>query len=157
LTFENNFHGRTISIVSFSSEPKYRAEFGPFTPGFTMVPFGDAAAAEKAIDGDTVAILVEPIQAEAGILIPPPGYLRELRAICDRKNVLLIADEIQTGIGRTGRDFACQHEGVVPDMYVLGKSLGGGLLPISAVVARRAVMDVIKPGEHGSTFGGNPL
>lgn len=157
LTFENNFHGRTISIVSFSSEPKYKQQFGPFTPGFDMVPFGDAAAAERAIDADTVALLVEPIQAEAGILVPPAGYLRELRAICDRKNVLLIADEIQTGIGRTGRDFACQHENVVPDMYVLGKSLGGGLLPISAVVARKDVMDVIGPGEHGSTFGGNPL
>jgi ornithine--oxo-acid transaminase len=157
LTFENNFHGRTISIVSFSSEPKYRQQFGPFTPGFTMVPFGDAGAAERAIDDDTVAILIEPIQAEAGILVPPAGYLRELRAIADRKNVLLIADEIQTGIGRTGRDFACQHEGIRPDMYVLGKSLGGGLLPISAVVARKDVMDVIGPGEHGSTFGGNPL
>lgn len=157
LTFENNFHGRTISIVSFSSEPKYKQQFGPFTPGFVSVPFGDAAAAERAIDGDTVAILVEPIQAEAGILVPPAGYLRELRAIADRKNVLLIADEIQTGIGRTGRDFACLHEDVTPDMYVLGKSLGGGLLPISAVVARKDVMDVIGPGQHGSTFGGNPL
>lgn len=157
LTFENNFHGRTISIVSFSSEPKYKQQFGPFTPGFVTVPFGDIAAAERALDADTVAVLVEPIQAEAGILIPPAGYLRDLRALCDRKNVLFIADEIQTGIGRTGRDFACQHENVVPDMYVLGKSLGGGVLPVSAVVARKEVMDVIGPGEHGSTFGGNPL
>lgn len=157
IAMQNNFHGRTISIVSFSSENAYRVGFGPFTPGFSVVPFGDAKALEASIDANTVAVLVEPIQAEAGILLPPAGYLTELRKLCDRHGILLMFDEIQTGLGRTGKDFCYQHEGAKPDVLILGKSLGGGLLPISAVVANRSVMDVIQPGEHGSTFGGNPL
>jgi ornithine--oxo-acid transaminase len=157
IAFQNNFHGRTISVVSFSSEPLYRKDFGPYTPGFSLVPFGDLGALEKALTKDTVAVLIEPIQAEAGILIPPAGFLDGVRKLCTRHNVLFMADEIQTGLGRTGRDFCCQHDGVVPDVMILGKSLGGGLLPLSAVVAPRAVMDVFRPGEHGSTFGGNPL
>jgi ornithine--oxo-acid transaminase len=154
---ENNFHGRTTTVISFSTEPLYRKDFGPFTPGFVIVPFNDAEALERAITPNTAAFLVEPYQAEAGILIPSPGYLKKAREICDRHNVLFIADEIQTGLGRTGKLFAFQHEGFKPDMMVIGKSLGGGCLPISAVLATRDVMSVFKPGEHGSTFGGNPL
>jgi ornithine--oxo-acid transaminase len=153
----NNFHGRTVSIISFSTEPLYRKDFGPFTPGFTIIPFGDADALERAITPQTAGFIVEPIQAEAGILIPPPGYLKKVRDICDKHGILFIADEIQTGLGRTGKLFACDHEGVKPDMVVVGKSLGGGCYPISAVLADESVMGVYKPGEHGSTFGGNPL
>lgn len=157
ITFENNFHGRTISIVSFSSEAGYKAGFGPFTPGFVNVPFGDLTALANAIDKDTTAILVEPIQAEAGILVPPPGFLVGVRSLCQRHGILFIADEIQTGMGRTGKNFCFEHEEAKPDLLVLGKSLGGGLIPVSAVVGRRDVMEVIRPGQHGSTFGGNPL
>jgi len=153
----NNFHGRTVTVVSFSTEPLYRKDFGPFTPGFTIIPFGDAEALEKAITPNTAAFLVEPIQAEAGILIPPAGYLKKAAEICKKNNVLFIADEIQTGLGRTGKLFACEFEGVRPDMVVIGKSLGGGCYPISAVLADREILGVFKPGEHGSTFGGNPL
>ena len=154
---ENNFHGRTISIVSFSSDDSARKGFGPFTPGFHSTPFGDADAVAAAIDEHTVAVLVEPIQGEAGVVVPPDDYLPRLRELCSRRNVLLIADEIQSGLGRTGRTFACDHWGVVPDIYLLGKALGGGVVPLSAVVADRNVLGVLKPGEHGSTFGGNPL
>jgi len=153
----NNFHGRTVTVVSFSTEPLYRRDFGPFTPGFVIIPFGDADALEKAITPNTAAFLVEPIQAEAGILIPPDGFLRRAAEVCKRNNVLFIADEIQTGLGRVGKLFASEYEGVRPDMTVIGKSLGGGCYPISAVLADREVMGVFKPGEHGSTFGGNPL
>ncbi|MFZ2053143.1 MAG: ornithine--oxo-acid transaminase [Candidatus Aminicenantales bacterium] len=153
----NNFHGRTVTIISFSTEPLYRNDFGPFTPGFVIVPFGDSGALRQAISPHTAAFLVEPIQAEAGILIPPPGYLKAAKEICAENNVLFIADEIQTGLGRTGKVFASEHEGVRPDMVVIGKSLGGGCYPISATLASRDVLGVLKPGEHGSTFGGNPL
>jgi ornithine--oxo-acid transaminase len=153
----NNFHGRTVTTISFSTEPLYRQDFGPFTPGFTIVPFGDAEALEQAITPNTAAFLVEPIQAEAGILIPPDGFLKRAAEICKARNVLFIADEIQTGLGRTGRLFACESDGVRPDMVVIGKSLGGGCYPVSAVLADREVLGVFKPGEHGSTFGGNPL
>lgn len=153
----NNFHGRTISIVSFSSDESARGGFGPFTPGFRAAPFGDAAAVADLIDDHTVAVLVEPIQGEAGIIVPPDDYLPRLREICTRNNVLLIADEIQSGLARTGHTFACDHWGVVPDIYLLGKALGGGVVPLSAVVANRDVLGVLNPGEHGSTFGGNPL
>jgi ornithine--oxo-acid transaminase len=152
-----NFHGRTTTIVGFSDDPEARDGFGPFTPGFVHVPFGDAAAIEAAIDGNTAAVLIEPIQGEAGVIIPPEGYLRAVREICTRRGVLFIADEIQSGLGRVGETFACDREGVVPDVYLLGKALGGGILPVSAVVADREVLGVIRPGEHGSTFGGNPL
>lgn len=152
-----NFHGRTTTIVGFSDDPAARADFGPFTPGFVTVPFGDAAAIEAAITPDTAAVLVEPIQGEAGVVIPPEGYLRAVREICTKHNVLFIADEIQSGLGRVGETFACDREGVVPDVYLLGKALGGGILPLSAVVADEDVLGVIQPGEHGSTFGGNPL
>ncbi|BBZ43346.1 ornithine--oxo-acid transaminase [Mycobacterium parmense] len=154
---DNNFHGRTISIVSFSSDPAARGGFGPFTPGFRSVPFGDAAALARAIDADTVAVLLEPIQGEAGIVVPPDDYLPTVRALCSEHNVLMIADEIQSGLGRTGHTFACDRWGVVPDVYLLGKALGGGVVPLSAVVANRDVLGVLHPGEHGSTFGGNPL
>jgi ornithine--oxo-acid transaminase len=153
----NNFHGRTVTVISFSTEPLYRRDYGPFTPGFTVIPFGDAEALEKAITPNTAAFLVEPIQAEAGILIPPDGFLKKAAEICKRNNVLFIADEIQTGLGRVGKLFACEFEDVRPDMVVIGKSLGGGCYPISAVLADRDVLGVFKPGEHGSTFGGNPL
>jgi ornithine--oxo-acid transaminase len=153
----NNFHGRTISIISFSTEPLYRADFGPFTPGFKIIPFNDIEALELAINPFTAAFIAEPIQAEAGILIPSPGYLMKAKEICAKNNVLFIADEIQTGLGRTGKLFASEHEGVKADMVVIGKSLGGGCTPISAVLAPSAVLGVFKPGEHGSTFGGNPL
>ena len=152
-----NFHGRTTTIVGFSDDPQARDGFGPFTPGFVSVPFGDAAAIEAAITPDTAAVLVEPIQGEAGIIIPPDGYLRAVREICTKHDVLFIADEIQSGLGRVGETFACDREGVVPDVYLLGKALGGGILPLSAVVADEEVLGVIRPGEHGSTFGGNPL
>ncbi len=154
---DNNFHGRTITIVSFSSDPVARGGFGPFTPGFRSVPFGDAAALAQAIDEHTVAVLLEPIQGEAGIIVPPDDYLPAVRALCSEHNVLMIADEIQSGLARTGYTFACDRWGVVPDVYLLGKALGGGVVPLSAVVADRDVLGVLHPGEHGSTFGGNPL
>jgi ornithine--oxo-acid transaminase len=154
----DNFHGRTITIVSFSSDPAARGGFGPFTPGFVEVPFGDAEALAAALaDPEVVGFLVEPIQGEAGVIVPPRGYMRTARELCSDRGVLLIADEIQSGLGRTGRTFACEHEGVRPDVYVLGKALGGGIVPLSAVVAGRDVLGVFRPGEHGSTFGGNPL
>jgi ornithine--oxo-acid transaminase len=152
-----NFHGRTTTIIGFSSEAGYREGFGPFAPGFRSVPFGDAAAVERAITPCTVAVLVEPIQGEAGIVVPPAGWLAELRRLCDAHGVLLILDEVQSGLGRTGAWFAFEHEDIRPDGVVLGKALGGGVLPVSAFVARREVMDVFTPGSHGSTFGGNPL
>ena len=153
----DNFHGRTTTIVSFSTDPDARNDFGPYTPGFVVVPYGNLAALADAITPNTVAVLLEPIQGEAGVLVPPEGYFAGVRAVCDDHNVLLVADEIQSGLGRTGRTFAIEHEEVVPDMYVLGKALGGGIVPVSAVAADRAVLGVLKPGEHGSTFGGNPL
>jgi ornithine--oxo-acid transaminase len=153
----NNFHGRSIAIVGFSSEPQYRDGFGPFPPGFVTIPFGDAAALERAITPDTAAFLVEPIQGEGGIVVPPDGYLADCAHICRKRNVLLICDEIQTGLGRTGHFRACRHDGVHPDGVILGKALGGGLLPVSAFVATDDVMRVFAPGDHGSTFGGNPL
>ncbi len=152
-----NFHGRTTTVVSLSTEPAYRDGFGPFTPGFRAVPFGDLAAIERAITPQTAAVLVEPIQGEAGIIVPPVGWLAGLRRLCDEQRVLLILDEVQSGLGRTGAWFAFQHEGIRPDGLVLGKALGGGVLPVSAFVARHEVMDVFTPGSHGSTFGGNPL
>jgi ornithine--oxo-acid transaminase len=152
-----NFHGRTTTIVGFSSEQSYREGFGPFAPGFVEVPFGDARAVEAAIGANTAALLIEPIQGEAGVVVPPAGYLEELRAICDRTGIMLVFDEIQSGLGRTGRMFCFQHEGARPDGLLVGKALGGGLLPASAFVARRELMDVFDPGSHGSTFGGNPL
>jgi ornithine--oxo-acid transaminase len=154
---DGNFHGRTTTIVGFSSDPIARDGFGPFTPGFVQVPFGDADAAARAFDANTAAVLVEPIQGEAGVIVPPTGYLRALRELCSDAEVLLIADEVQTGLGRTGATFACDHEGVRPDAFVLGKALGGGIVPASAVVADRSVLDVFTPGSHGSTFAGNPL
>ena len=152
-----NFHGRTTTVISFSTEPDYRDGFGPFTPGFRAVPFGDLAAIERAITSETATVLIEPIQGEAGIIVPPAGYLAGLRRICDAHRVLLILDEVQSGLGRTGAWFAFQHEGIRPDGVILGKALGGGVLPVSAFVATREVMDVFTPGSHGSTFGGNPL
>jgi ornithine--oxo-acid transaminase len=154
---ENNFHGRTISIVSYSTEPQYREGFGPFTPGFDIVPYGDAAAIEAAITPDTVAVHLESIQGEAGVVLPPDGYLRDVRAICDRHNVLLFLDEIQTGLGRTGKMWAFEHEGIRPDCLTIAKALGGGVYPISAFCADDEVMNVFQPGDHGSTFGGNPM
>ncbi|UNO40290.1 ornithine--oxo-acid transaminase [Streptomyces sp. MST-110588] len=154
---ENNFHGRTTTIVSFSTDPEARADYGPYTPGFEIVPYGDLDALTAAVDENTVAVLLEPIQGEAGVLMPPPGYLAGVRELTRERGVLFIADEIQSGLGRTGRTFACEHEGVVPDMYVLGKALGGGVVPVSAVAASREVLGLYRPGEHGSTFGGNPL
>ncbi len=152
-----NFHGRTTTIISFSDDPAARSSFGPYTPGFETVPFGDLAALEAALDDETVAFLVEPIQGEAGVILPPAGYLRGARALCSQANVLMIADEIQSGLGRTGRMFACDHEGVSPDLLLLGKALGGGIVPISAVVGSDDVLGLFRPGQHGSTFGGNPL
>ncbi|AJY76777.1 ornithine--oxo-acid transaminase [Paenibacillus beijingensis] len=152
-----NFHGRTVTVTSFSSEPSYRDDFGPFTPGFTIVPYGDIEALERAITPNTAAFLVEPIQGEAGIVIPPDGYLRQASALCGERNVLLMADEIQTGFGRTGKRFACDWEEVIPDVYILGKALGGGVLPVSAVAADSGILGLFEPGSHGSTFGGNPL
>jgi ornithine--oxo-acid transaminase len=154
----NNFHGRTTTIVGFSSEEQYREDFGPFTPGFKLVDFGDVEALRAAITPNTVAFLVEPIQAEAGIIVPPAGYLAAARALCRSHNVLFVLDEIQTGLGRTGKMFAFDHEGgAEPDLLVLGKALGGGVYPVSAVLASRAIMTLLRPGDHGSTFGGNPL
>lgn len=154
---EGNFHGRTTTIVGFSSEPDYKDGFGPFTPGFRSVPFGDLAAMERAITPNTAAILIEPIQGEGGIIVPPAGYIAGLRKLCDAHDVLLILDEVQSGLGRAGDWFAFHHEGIVPDGVILGKALGGGVLPVSAFVAKAEVMDVFTPGSHGSTFGGNPL
>ncbi|WP_406507164.1 ornithine--oxo-acid transaminase [Streptomyces sp. NBC_00212] len=153
----DNFHGRTTTIVSFSTDPEARADYGPYTPGFDIVPYGDLAAMRAAVTDDTVAVLLEPIQGEAGVLVPPPGYLAGVRELTRERNVLFMADEIQSGLGRTGKTFACEHEGVVPDMYILGKALGGGVVPVSAVAASSQVLGVFRPGEHGSTFGGNPL
>jgi ornithine--oxo-acid transaminase len=157
LVCAGNFHGRTTTIVSFSSDEEYRQGFGPLTPGFKIIPYGDAEALRKAITPNTAAFLIEPIQGEAGILIPPEGYLSEAYQICQQNQVLFIADEIQTGLGRTGRMFACDWEDVKPDMYILGKALGGGVMPISAVAADNEILSVFAPGSHGSTFGGNPL
>lgn len=152
-----NFHGRTTTIVSFSDDPEARANYGPYTPGFVSVPYGDLAALEAAITDATVAFLIEPIQGEAGVVLPPEGFLTAARELCRERGVLFVADEIQAGLGRTGTTFACDHEGVQPDVRILGKALGGGIMPLSAVTADWDVMGVIKPGEHGSTFGGNPL
>jgi ornithine--oxo-acid transaminase len=152
-----NFHGRTITIVSFSDDKESTADFGPFTPGFVRVPYGDADALRAAIDDQTAAVLIEPIQGESGVMIPPEGYLPAVRAACTEANVLMIADEIQSGLGRTGYTFACDHDGVRPDVYVLGKALGAGIVPLSAVVSGSDILGVFRPGEHGSTFGGNPL
>ncbi|RPI88457.1 MAG: ornithine--oxo-acid transaminase [Chloroflexi bacterium] len=157
ITCGDNFHGRTISIISFSTEPLYRDNFGPFTPGFKVVPYGDAKAIEDAITSNTAAVMLEPIQGEAGVKIPPDGFLKKVREICTRENVLFIADEIQTGLGRTGRLFATDHEGVRPDMVVIGKALSGGFYPVSAVLSSKEILGLFTPGEHGSTFGGNPL
>jgi ornithine--oxo-acid transaminase len=157
ITCQNNFHGRTVSIISFSTEPLYRDDFGPFTPGFVIVPFGDAEAVAKAITPHTAAVLLEPIQGEAGVNIPPDGYLKKIRELCTKNNVLFIADEIQTGLGRTGKMFACDYESVHPDMLIIGKALSGGFYPVSAVVADSILLGLFKAGEHGSTFGGNPL
>jgi ornithine--oxo-acid transaminase len=154
---ENNFHGRTVTVISFSTEPLYRKDFGPFTPGFKIIPFNNAEALERAITPNTAAFIVEPYQAEAGILIPADGYLKKAKDVCEKNNVLFIADEIQTGLGRTGRLFAFEQEGFRPDILVIGKSLGGGCYPISAVLSTNAILGLYKPGEHGSTFGGNPL
>lgn len=154
---EGNFHGRTIAIVGFSAEAQYRQDFGPFPPGFKLIPYGDAGALEAAISPNTVAFLVEPIQGEAGVIMPPPGYLRQVRQICQRHNVLFMADEIQTGLGRTGQLFACDHEAVRPDVMIIGKALAGGFYPVSAILASQEVLGLFQPGDHGSTFGGNPL
>ncbi|GHI87856.1 ornithine--oxo-acid transaminase [Streptomyces xanthophaeus] len=153
----DNFHGRTTTIVSFSTDHEARDHYGPYTPGFEIVPYGDLTALAAAVTENTVAVLLEPIQGEAGVLVPPAGYLRGVRDLTRERNVLFIADEIQSGLGRTGKTFACEHEGVVPDVYLLGKALGGGVVPVSAVVADRDVLGVFRPGQHGSTFGGNPL
>ncbi|MFE5541050.1 ornithine--oxo-acid transaminase [Streptomyces sp. NPDC056492] len=153
----NNFHGRTTTIVSFSTDHEARDHYGPYTPGFEIVPYGDPTALAAAVTANTVAVLLEPIQGEAGVLVPPPGYLQGVRELTRERNVLFMADEIQSGLGRTGKTFACEHEDVVPDVYILGKALGGGVVPVSAVVADRDVLGVFRPGEHGSTFGGNPL
>jgi len=157
ITAQGNFHGRTISTISFSTEPSYKEDFGPFTPGFVTVPYGDSAAVEKAINANTAAVFIEPIQGEAGVIIPPKGYLKKVSEICKKHNVLLICDEIQTGLGRTGKLFASWHEDVKPDMITIGKALSGGFYPISAVLASRDLLGLYTPGEHGSTFGGNPL
>jgi ornithine--oxo-acid transaminase len=157
ITAAGNFHGRTISIVTFSTEPLYRDDFGPFTPGFVNVPYGDADAIEKAITPNTAAVLLEPIQGEGGVIIPPAGYLKKVAEICKKNNVLFMADEIQTGLGRTGKLFAAQHENVRPDVTIIGKALAGGFYPVSAVLADKAILGLFQPGEHGSTFGGNPL
>ncbi|HUZ53551.1 MAG TPA: ornithine--oxo-acid transaminase [Streptosporangiaceae bacterium] len=157
IAFEGNFHGRTTTIISFSTDPDAKDSYGPYTPGFRVVPYGDAEALAAAMDDRVVGVLVEPIQGEAGVIVPPAGFLAAVRELCTRWGALMIADEIQSGLGRTGTTFACEHEDVVPDMYVLGKALGGGIVPVSAVVSAAAVLGVFKPGQHGSTFGGNPL
>ncbi|GGR53790.1 MULTISPECIES: ornithine--oxo-acid transaminase [Streptomyces] len=152
-----NFHGRTTTVISFSTDPEARADFGPYTPGFEIVPYGDLTALRGALTENTVAVLLEPVQGESGVIVPPAGYLAGVRELTRERNVLFVADEVQSGLGRTGRTFACENEGVVPDVYVLGKALGGGIVPVSAVVSSAAVLGVFRPGEHGSTFGGNPL
>ena len=157
LVFENNFHGRTTTIVGFSSEEQYRFGFAPFAPGFTLLPYGDAGAVARAMNPNVAAVLVEPIQGEGGIVVPPEGYLRHLREITAEANALLLVDEIQSGLGRTGKLFAYEHEGIRPDVVIVGKALSGGLYPVSAVLADREVMDVFRPGDHGSTYGGNPV
>jgi ornithine--oxo-acid transaminase len=157
VVFDGNFHGRTTTIVSFSTDPDAHDSYGPFTPGFRIVPYGDLAALAAAMDERVVAVLIEPIQGEAGVLIPPPGFLGGVREICTSHGALMIADEIQSGLGRTGTTFACEHDDVVPDAYLLGKALGGGIVPISAMVSSSEILGVFKPGQHGSTFGGNPL
>ena len=157
VAFEGNFHGRTTTIVSFSTDEEARASYGPYTPGFRVVPYGDPGALAAAMDQRVVGVLIEPIQGEAGVIVPPPGYLAGVRELCSAHGALMIADEIQSGLGRTGTTFACQHDGVQPDMYVLGKALGGGIVPVSAVVSSREILGVFRPGQHGSTFGGNPL
>jgi len=157
ITAAGNFHGRTTTLVSFSTDPLYRDDFGPFTPGFVTVPYGDVSAVENAINKNTAAVLLEPIQGEGGVIIPPAGYLKKVSDICKKNNVLFIADEIQTGLARTGKLFACEHEGVRPDLTIIGKALGGGFYPVSAVLADKPILGLFTPGEHGSTFGGNPL
>ncbi|WP_242902541.1 ornithine--oxo-acid transaminase [Actinomadura terrae] len=157
ITFEGNFHGRTTTIISFSTDPDAKESYGPYTPGFRTVPYGDVDALKAAMDDLTVGVLIEPIQGEAGVNVPPSGFLRAVRELCTASGALMIADEIQSGLGRTGTTFAVEHEGVVPDVYILGKALGGGIMPVSAVVADADVLGVFKPGQHGSTFGGNPL
>jgi len=157
IVMDDNFHGRTISIVSFSGDHVAKAHYGPYTPGFVSVPYGDAQALAAAIDETTVAVLIEPVQGEAGVILPPDGYLSEVRRLCVEHNVLMVADEIQSGLGRTGWTFGCDHDGVSPDIYILGKALGGGIVPLSCVAANRDVLGVLTPGSHGSTFGGNPL
>ena len=157
VVFDGNFHGRTTTIISFSTDAEARDSFGPYTPGFRIVPYGDLAALAAALDENVVAVLGEPIQGEAGVLVPPAGFLTGVRELCTAHGILFIADEIQSGLGRTGTTFACEHEDVVPDMYILGKALGGGLMPISAVVSSAEILGVFRPGQHGSTFGGNPL
>ena len=154
---KDNFHGRTTTVISFSTDPQCRDGFGPFTPGFEIVAYGNVDALRDAIDDNTVAFLAEPIQGEAGIIVPPEGYFKQVRQLCTEKNVLFIADEIQSGLGRTGKTFCIEHDGVVPDVLILGKSLGGGIMPVSAVVSSREILSVFTPGDHGSTFGGNPL
>lgn len=157
ITCAGNFHGRTITAISFSTEPLYRDDFGPFTPGFVSVPYGNVKAIAEAITPNTAAVLLEPIQGEGGVIVPPTGYLKQVSDLCREKNVLLVADEIQTGLGRTGKLFACQHENVRPDVTIIGKALGGGFYPVSAVLADKNLLGLFTPGEHGSTFGGNPL
>jgi ornithine--oxo-acid transaminase len=157
VAMEGNFHGRTTTIVSFSTDSVATQHYAPYTPGFRVVRYGDIAALRAAVDEDTVAVLLEPIQGESGVIIPPDGYLHDVRTLCNSENVLMLADEIQSGLARTGRTFACDHEDVVPDMYILGKALGGGIYPVSAVAANGDVLEVITPGTHGSTFGGNPF
>ena len=157
VVFDGNFHGRTTTIISFSTDEDSRASFGPFTPGFTVVPYGDLDALAAAVDDRVVGVLVEPVQGEAGVLVPPPGFLAGVREICSARGALMIADEIQSGLGRTGTTFACEHDNVVPDMYLLGKALGGGIVPVSAVVSSAEILGVFQPGQHGSTFGGNPM
>jgi ornithine--oxo-acid transaminase len=157
IVMEGNFHGRTISVISFSNDSDATNSYGPFTPGFVPVPYGDLAAIEAAMDENTVAVLVEPVQGEAGIVVPPDGFLTGIRQLCDQRRVLMIADEIQSGLGRTGTTFYCEQAGVVPDLYLLGKALGGGVVPVSAVVGDAEVLNTLRPGQHGSTFGGNPL
>jgi ornithine--oxo-acid transaminase len=157
ITCQNNFHGRTVSIISFSTEPLYKDDFGPFTPGFVSVAYGDAEAIANAITPHTAAVLVEPIQGEAGVIVPPVGYLKKVREICSNNNILFIDDEIQTGLGRTGKMFACEYESAHPDIIIIGKALSGGFYPVSAIVADKKLLGLFQPGEHGSTFGGNPL
>lgn len=157
IVMDENFHGRTTTVISYSSDPSARNGFGPYTPGFRSVPYGDFDALQNAIDENTASVLIEPIQGEAGVIVPPAGYMKQVRDLCTGENVLFIGDEIQSGFGRTGKKFALEHEDVVPDIYVMGKALGGGIMPVSAVAANSEIMDVIRAGEHGSTFGGNPL